>query len=227
MSSAAASVASAATANGPKAASSAAATGGCPAWASDVLHFWFDKFGPVEWFRGGEPVDKLCKEHYQPLYERLAAGAPPPSSPTSAPVDTSTPPECLSNPQAALAGIIVYDQFPRNMFRKTPRAFATDPHALALSKYAVAKGFDTDLSAFEKLFMYMPLMHSEALDDQDAGIALCTACGEYDEKQMAFAQEHREIIVKYGRFPHRNALLGRESTPEEIAFMEGHEGYGQ
>ncbi|TXT05080.1 hypothetical protein VHUM_03900 [Vanrija humicola] len=115
------------------------------------------------------------------------------------------------------------------MFRKTPEAFSTDPQALALSKDAVAKGFDAGCTDQEKLFLYMPHMHSEDLADQDAVVRLIEAMGNHDGKNSAveFAKEHRDIVAKFGRFPHRNALLGRTNTPEEDEFLKSHGGFGQ
>lgn len=189
-----------------------------PEWVDDVLHFWFKQFGPAEWFAGGAHVDALCREHYLPLWSKLAQASP-----------TQACSDCAAHPKTALAAIIVYDQFSRNMFRKTPEAFATDPQALALSKEAVAKGYDKDCTDPEKLFLYMPHMHSESLADQDAVVGLIEAMGNHDGKNTAveFAKEHRDIVAKFGRFPHRNALLGRKDTPEEEEFLRSHKGFGQ
>ncbi|CAK9783615.1 DUF924-domain-containing protein [Cutaneotrichosporon oleaginosum] len=212
-------------ANGTKA---AAALG--PNWVNDVLGLWYGVWGPKEWFMGGAPVDEKCREHLIDIWHCLSS-APAPPNPDPANIASycgATPRECFTDGRAALAGVIVYDQAPRNMFRATPRAFETDAHALALSKYAVAKGLDTALKAEEKMFLYMPYMHSEALADQDAAVELFRRLGGPMQAEAdRFAVEHRDIIAKYGRFPHRNAVLGRQSTPEEIEFIKEHPGFGQ
>ncbi|KAL1405644.1 hypothetical protein Q8F55_009283 [Vanrija albida] len=189
-----------------------------PEWVDDVLHFWFKQFGPAEWFAGGAHVDSLCREHYLPLWQKLSQ-----ASPAQACADS------CGQASTALAAIVVYDQFSRNMFRKTPEAFSTDPQALALSKDAVAKGFDKGRTDPEKLFLYMPHMHSESLADQDKVVELIEAMGGAGENKeaVAFAKEHRDIIAQFGRFPHRNEVLGRQSTPEEEAFLKSHAGFGQ
>jgi uncharacterized protein (DUF924 family) len=221
----AARTAAATAANGTKA---AAALG--PSWVNDVLGLWYGAWGPKEWFMGGAHVDDKCKQHWTDIYECLSS-SPAPPNPNPDDLSSycgSTPRECFTDPRATLAGVIMYDQAPRNMFRRTPAAFGTDPHALALSKYAVAKGLDRDMKAEEKMFLYMPYMHSEALADQDASVALFGAVGgPFQAEQDKHAKEHRDIIVKYGRFPHRNAVLGRESTPEEVEFLKEHPGFGQ
>ena len=130
-----------------------------------------------------------------------------------------------SHPQTALAAIIVLDQFPRNMFRGTPRAFAADAQALALSRHAVDQKFDSAFPPERKQFLYMPLMHSEALADQERSVALFEALG--DENSLRFAREHRDIVARFGRIPHRNKVLSRMSSQAEEAFLAAHEGYGQ
>src|SRR5262249_51790388 len=116
-----------------------------------------------------------------------------------------------------LARIIVLDQFPRNMFRGTPRAFAADPLALAAAKHLAAKGYDRDLLPVEKQFAYLPFEHSESLPDQERG---CELMKTLDEDLYGWAVKHKVIIERFGRFPHRNEILGRQSTPEEIEFLK-------
>jgi len=122
-----------------------------------------------------------------------------------------------STPLAALALIVVLDQFSRNMFRETPRAFVGDPAALAAAASVIERGFDRLLSAQERTFVYMPFEHSEDLAAQRRSLALFEAL---DPNDMEYAKRHHEIIARFGRFPHRNAVLGRESTPEEIEFLK-------
>jgi len=122
-----------------------------------------------------------------------------------------------STPLAALALVVVLDQFSRNMFRGMPRAFAGDPAALAAAAGIVERGFDRLLSAQERTFVYMPFEHAEDLAAQNRSLALF---GALDPNDMEYARRHHEIIARFGRFPHRNAVLGRESTPEEIEFLK-------
>jgi len=122
-----------------------------------------------------------------------------------------------STPLAALALVVVLDQFSRNMFRGSPGAFAGDPAALAAAAGAIERGFDRLLSAQERTFVYMPFEHAEDLEAQRRSLALFEAL---DPNDMEYARRHHEIIARFGRFPHRNAVLGRESTPEEIEFLK-------
>ena len=140
------------------------------------------------------------RNRFLPLYEELARRN-----------------DWLSPPNDCLARIVVLDQFPRNMFRGTARAFAADPLALAAAKHAVAKGYDRDLLPVEKQFVYLPFEHSESLADQERACELMKPLGEdlYD-----WALRHQRIIERFGRFPHRNDILGRASTPEEIEFLK-------
>jgi uncharacterized protein (DUF924 family) len=121
----------------------------------------------------------------------------------------------LTDPLTALAGVILFDQLPRNMFRGHAEAYSTDHLALAIAKAAIARGFDKELAHDERKFLYMPLQHSEQLDDQNHALLLFTQLG--DDEQIKYAKHHRDIIARFGRFPHRNSILGRASRPEEIA----------
>jgi uncharacterized protein (DUF924 family) len=128
--------------------------------------------------------------------------------------------QALSSPEQALATVIVLDQFPRNMFRGSPRAFAADPLALGVAREAVARGIDTRVGPIERrVFFYLPFEHSEDLADQNRSVELMRTLG--DPEFDKYADAHRVIIERFGRFPHRNAVLGRISTPEEIAFLNG------
>jgi len=135
----------------------------------------------------------------------------------------------LVDPRGRLAYVVVLDQFSRNMFRGTPQMFATDAQALRAAKGCIEKGADRPLAVAERQFMYMPFMHSEELADQDRCIELFEAlrdeqtgrCRDSVENALRFAVMHRDIVAKFGRFPHRNAILGRASTPEEAQFLEG------
>jgi uncharacterized protein (DUF924 family) len=172
--------------------------------AREVLDFWFqgDARDP-RWFRKDLAFDKAVRDRFLPLYE-LAAGGGLASW-------LETPAECL-----ALA--IVLDQLPRNMFRGDPRAFAADPLAREAARSIVSQGWDRTMGEAEKLFAYLPFEHSESLADQDLA---CELMKDFDAEQVRYALRHREIIRRFGRFPHRNAALGRASTAEEIEFLKG------
>lgn len=132
-------------------------------------------------------------------------------------------------PRGRLGLIILFDQFPRNVYRGTARAFAFDGKALSLSQTGIDAGLDQSLGSLERMFFYMPLQHAEASDPQDRSVALFEALTascpsgqrRFFELSLSFAREHRDLIARFGRFPHRNRLLGRESTEEEIAYLEG------
>ena len=180
---------------------------------AEVLLFWFG--GPPErgkahkrWFVKDAAFDREVRERFLPLYEEAAAGKLAHLKDWAA--------DCL-------ALIVLLDQFPRNMFRGTPRAFATDPLALEAARHAVAGGFDRDLLPVERLFVYLPFEHSEALADQDRSCELTKPLDAYPETNEVYryAVLHRDIIRRFGRFPHRNAILGRASTLEELEFLKG------
>ena len=168
-------------------------------WRADVLKFWF-ALDPQQWWAGGPALDHRIKQNFVKLW--LEKRQLPAES-------------FLTDPLTAVAGVILFDQFPRNMFRGSADAYATDPLALAISRGAVDAGLDDELEPQERKFLYMPFMHSENLEDQNRAVLLFTALG--DEHQLGYARHHRDIIGRFGRFPHRNAVLGRPSRPEEIA----------
>ena len=180
--------------------------------AQEVLLFWFG--GPVGqgkrhkwWFERDAALDRQIKERFLPLYEEAAAGRLAHWKERAA--------DCL-------ALIVVLDQFPRNMFRGSARAFAADPLALEAARHAVSRGFDRQLTAPERLFIYLPFEHSESLEDQRTACELIEPLKRFEETADAYpyAVAHREIIERFGRFPHRNAALGRESSAEEIEFLK-------
>ena len=168
----------------------------------EVISFWREA-GPRQWFTQDEAFDEAIRARFLPLYEAAARG------------DLSAWEE---TPDGALALIIVLDQFPRNLFRFTPRAYATDAQARLAAHHALAAGFDRRCDTELRLFIYMPLTHSEALPDQERCVALFEALDLPDN--LRAAKRHREIIARFGRFPHRNAVLGRATTPEEQAFLD-------
>jgi uncharacterized protein (DUF924 family) len=164
-----------------------------------VLKFWF-ALDPEQWWNGGAELDQRIKQDFLKLWFEKR----------QLPVDAF-----LTDPLTALAGVILFDQFPRNMFRGHADAYSTDDLALAIAKGAVDQGLDEQLTNVERKFLYMPFQHSENLDDQNRAVLLFTKIG--DERQLGYAKHHREIIERFGRFPHRNAILGRASRPNEIA----------
>lgn len=169
----------------------------------DVLDFWFDPANQPHWFKKSVAFDKAVRERLGGAHEAAAAGR----------LD-----DWRATPEGALALVVLLDQVPRNIHRGTPRAFATDPAALAVAKAAIDKGFDRDLGRDQKLLLYLPLEHSEALADQERSVVLFSAMG--SAKHTDYAVRHRDIIARFGRFPHRNAILGRASTDEELRFLE-------
>jgi uncharacterized protein (DUF924 family) len=168
----------------------------------EILEFWFTELLPTQWFRPDPAVDTAIKLRFGPVCSDLARGVP----------DNWT-----STAHGALASVLVLDQFPRNIHRGTPQAFATDTMALAIAGKAIQKGFDLELAKSERQFLYMPYQHAEDQVAQDKSITLYTALGDPDV--LAFALRHADIIRRFGRFPHRNAILGRISSEAERLFL--------
>ena len=168
----------------------------------EVLDFWFSAESQARWFDSTPAFDETIRTRFNGLYEQAATGG------------MNWP----KTPKSALAHVIVLDQFPRNMFRNTARAFATDHLAFDVSRRAVDRGFDADMTVPQRQFLYMPFMHTEDLAAQDRGLVLYEALG--DANVLDFMKKHHAIIAKFGRFPYRNAMLGRDSTPEEQASDE-------
>ncbi|MCK6264261.1 DUF924 domain-containing protein [Vibrio sp. ZSDE26] len=169
---------------------------------NEVLTFWFDELGPAKWWVKDEDVDELIKKRFLAQHEKAM--------------------KCelfkwRDSAKGRLAEIIILDQFSRNMFRYTPQSFASDPLALALAQEAVNLGVDNELNTVEKSFLYMPYMHSESLSIHNVALKLYEANGV--EANLDFEIKHRDIIVQFGRYPHRNAILDRSSSPEEIEFL--------
>jgi uncharacterized protein (DUF924 family) len=168
-------------------------------WRGDVLKFWFG-LEREQWWSGGPELDHRIRENFLKLW----------SEKRQLPVDSF-----LDHPLSALAAVILFDQFPRNMFRGHADQFATDHLALAIAKGAIESEYDEQLEPQERGFLYMPFQHSENLADQRRSLQLFTALG--DDEQLGYARKHLEVIERFGRFPHRNAILGRAPRPEEIA----------
>lgn len=174
----------------------------------DILAFWYTPPLPQHWFAATPELDTEIRERFSALWAQAATGA----------LDN-----WQTTPQGCLALCIVLDQFPLNMFRGKARSFATEQQAVAVTKHAVARGFDAVLPVEQRGFLYMPLMHSEHLADQDESVRLFESAGL--EANASFARHHREIVRRFGRFPHRNAVLGRESTAEELAYLASKEAF--
>ncbi len=173
-----------------------------PAWAGEVLDFWFKEIGASRWFVKNAELDSLIRERFQALYERVVTGEL----------------QGFATPRTALAAVVVLDQFPRNMFRDTSRAFAGDPMARHLAREAIDRGFDTRLTGEERLFLYLPFEHSEDREDQALSCELIGSIG--NDYWTKYAQAHKEIIDRFGRFPHRNEVLGRTSTRAELELLK-------
>lgn len=169
----------------------------------DVLEFWFDELTPKDWFTGGAEIDSLIESRFSELHKTATQGELF---------------EWRQNAQGRLAEIIVLDQFSRNIGRNSPAAFSADPMALALAQEAVAGGFDHQLNEQQKSFLYMPYMHSESLLIHEQAVELFSQTGL--EHNLDFELKHKVIIERFGRYPHRNEVLGRTSTPEEIEFLQ-------
>lgn len=173
------------------------------AWADDVLRFWFVELKSEQWFKKDDAVDEAIAGRF--------AG-------THALVDASEVAALLASRETARAAILVLDQFSRNMFRGTARAFASDAKALEIAEQVIVRGWDKPLNKSERLFVYLPFEHAEDLGNQARSVALISSLA--DDFLTKFALDHQIIIQRFGRFPHRNDILGRQSTPEEIAFLQ-------
>ncbi|MBY8822549.1 DUF924 family protein [Sphingomonas colocasiae] len=171
----------------------------------DILAYWFDELGPDRWWTRSDQTDETIRDRFEPLWQAWRS---------------RTAESFLGSARDALAGVILFDQFPRNIFRGSADAFSTDPLALAIARGAVDRRLDDALSQDERSFLYMPFMHSEDLDDQDRALLLFTALG--NQNSLDYAHKHHDVIARFGRFPHRNAVLGRAMRPgEEAAAKEG------
>lgn len=171
---------------------------------SDILHFWFIDVGRDKWFVDDPSLDLAIREHFLDIYEQAVRG--------ELKVWETTP-------ESTLALMLLFDQFPRRMFRGTSRAYATDDLALELARNAIIHHFDDKIGGEYKLLFYLPFMNSESLGDQR--LALFYIRERAKEKEwLSFAEEHFYIVERFGRFPQRNVVLGREATPEEDEFLK-------
>lgn len=173
-----------------------------------ILEFWFsDKVQPL-WFQSTPEFDAELRERFETVWQQAAAGK----------LDG-----WAETPEGALALVILLDQIPLNIFRGDALCFSTEAKSRNITNLAVERKLDADLTDEQKAFLYMPLMHSESMDDQDKSVGLYEAAGLADN--LKFAQHHRDIVRRFGRFPHRNKILGRQSTEAEQAYLESDEAF--
>lgn len=171
--------------------------------ATDILHFWFDESTPQQWFKKEDAFDAAIRRRFAALHARATLG------------------ELWAwraDAAGRLAEVIVLDQFSRNLYRDRPEAFAQDGMALVLAQEIVALGLDAALPPAQRVFAYMPYMHSESPTVQAESVALFTRLG--IANNLDFARQHQVIVDRFGRFPHRNAVLGRPSSEQEVAFLQ-------
>lgn len=169
----------------------------------EILRFWFEELEPAQWWAKDEQLDRLIIARFATVHTQAT--------------------RCelyrwRKNPRGRLAEIIILDQFSRNMFRDSPLSFAYDPLALALAQEAISAGVEQDLAQQERSFLYLPFMHSESLKIHEVAVGLYQNNGL--QGNLDYELKHKKIIERFGRYPHRNRVLGRESTTEEIAFLQ-------
>lgn len=167
-------------------------------WRDEVLAFWF-ALAKEQWWKADPALDDRIRDRFHALWEDQRGNLPE---------------AFLGSARDALAAVILFDQFPRNMFRGHADQFSTDPLALAVAKGAVDRKLDEAMGPAERGFLYMPFQHSEDIEEQRRSLALFTALG--DEYQLGYAKKHHDVVARFGRFPHRNPILGRAPRPAEV-----------
>jgi len=172
-------------------------------WVGEVLTFWLEETQPEQWFKKDAAFDAAVRRRFYDLHAELALRSQL---------------ELLADARSALAAVIVFDQMSRNMFRDTPAAFASDAVALSLAQEAIARGLDQGFSKAERMFLYLPFEHAEDRRAQARGVELMASLD--DPELTKWAVAHQRVIDRFGRFPHRNAILGRTSSREELEFLE-------
>jgi uncharacterized protein (DUF924 family) len=170
----------------------------------EVLDFWLGEVGPADWYAGGEALDDDCRERFGDVWQAAHDGGLE---------------HWVEGAAGTLAYLVICDQLARNIHRGSALAFATDARALAAAKRAVAEGWDLQAPEPERQFFYMPFEHSEHPDDQATAVQLLTERLASDPEMALHARAHQAIIARFGRFPFRNAALGRQTTPDEAAFL--------
>jgi len=176
--------------------------------AEEIIDYWYSPEISRQWFASTAQLDAEIKTKYETLWQTAAGGE----------LD-----HWQASPQGCLALIIILDQFPLNMYRNRPESFSTEAKSIEIARHAVEKRFDRVLPQQQKAFLYMPFMHSEKLPDQDLSVKLFTEAGLKENQH--FAEHHRELIRRFGRFPHRNKILNRKSTPEEIDYLNSEKAF--
>lgn len=171
---------------------------------SELLRFWFEELQPQQWFYQNAEVDEEIRSRFKTTYEMAA---------------NHLCDAWANDAHGALALIIVLDQFPRHMFRGTPMAFTSDKGALLIAKQSVRKGFDQVLDPVKRGFLYIPFQHSEELAEQKRSVELYGSMKDVNPTGYDYAVRHYEVIARFGRFPHRNKILGRVSSPEEEDYL--------
>ncbi|NIJ20427.1 uncharacterized protein (DUF924 family) [Sphingomonas naasensis] len=170
--------------------------------AEEVLGFWFEGLMPEQWFAGSEELDRMIGERFEALRREVLA---------------SRAAGWRDEPRTLLAAVILLDQFSRNVHRGTPEAFAADPVAQELASLAVERGWDRDMTEPQRQFLYLPFEHAENRELQAVSLSCYASLGQ--EEALDYARQHAEVIARYGRFPSRNAALGRTPTPEEEEYL--------
>lgn len=183
-----------------------------PIPANDILDFWFSAEVQPLWFNSTPEFDNEIKRRFEKSWLQVQEDK-----------TANMLVEWAQTPEGVLALSILLDQLPLNMFRGEPSSFQTESLAITIAKQAINNGFDQLIPHDQLMFLYMPLMHSEALEDQNQSIELFSKAGL--SQNMRFAQHHQSLIKRFGRFPHRNAILGRTSTPEEIIYLNSKEAF--
>lgn len=173
-----------------------------------VLDFWFEAANRRCWFRSTPAFDRLIRERFEAVWKVARDGQ----------LDTWE-----DSPEGALALVVVLDQFPLNMYRGTALSYSTEAQSREVARRALAAGFDVRLNDEQRAFLYLPFMHSENLSDQDRAVELFERAGLEDN--LRWARHHRDIVRRFGRFPHRNALLQRENTPEESRWLQSDQAF--
>ncbi|KQR68902.1 hypothetical protein ASG25_12285 [Rhizobium sp. Leaf384] len=168
----------------------------------EVLAFWFEDVDPEHWYKAHPALDAECDRRFRASHLALSRDVAP---------------AWRATPDGRLAAVILFDQMSRNIYRASPLAFATDGLARREARLALEAGADQAVEPVRRAFFYLPFEHSEAMPDQDLAVQLFTALG--DPVLLDFAVRHREIVARFGRFPHRNAILGRMPSPQEEAFL--------
>lgn len=176
--------------------------------SAEVIEFWFSERVRALWFNSNPAFDAELRERFEGLWRAAAAGELA---------------EWEASAEGALALVIVLDQFPLNMYRDKALGFSTEQAAREVAERAIERGFDRTLDEMQKHFLYLPFMHSEKLQEQDRAVALYEAAGM--NEALRWAKHHREIVRRFGRFPHRNAALGRSCTDEERAYLDSKEAF--